>query len=75
MDERMNFKAAAPDVYKTMLGMHQYLEKCGIEGPALEWTEAVTRLTEGSVPDHVCRLVREQFNERELANLTLVQRA
>ena len=40
------------------------------ERAALEWTEAVTRITEG-VPDEVYRLVREHFSEAELANLTL----
>ena len=41
------------------------------ERAALEWTEAVTLLTEGFVPDEVYRLAREQFSEAELANLTL----
>lgn len=41
------------------------------ERAALEWTEAVTLLTEGFVPDEVYRVAREQFNESELANLTL----
>jgi AhpD family alkylhydroperoxidase len=41
------------------------------ERAALEWTEAVTLLTEGFVPDEVYRTAREQFDEAELANLTL----
>jgi AhpD family alkylhydroperoxidase len=41
------------------------------ERAALEWTEAVTLLTEGFVPDEVYNAARAQFNERELANLTL----
>ena len=41
------------------------------ERAALEWTEAVTRVTEGHVPDEVYRSVREHFSEEELANLTL----
>lgn len=41
------------------------------ERAALEWTEAVTLVTEGFVPDAVYGTAREQFNERELANLTL----
>jgi AhpD family alkylhydroperoxidase len=41
------------------------------ERAALEWTEAVTLVTEGFVPDVVYGTAREQFNERELANLTL----
>ena len=41
------------------------------ERAALEWTEAVTLVTEGHVPDAVFERAREQFNEEELANLTL----
>ena len=41
------------------------------ERAALEWTEAVTRVTDGHVPDEVFRSVREHFSEEELANLTL----
>jgi AhpD family alkylhydroperoxidase len=125
MQGRLNYAKAAPGVYKTMLGVHEYLENCGLEPElmnlvwlrasqinhcaycvdmhwkdlraagapeqklymlnawrewdgysdreraALEWTEAVTLLTEGFVPDEVYRVAREQFNERELSNLTL----
>ena len=41
------------------------------ERAALEWTEAVTVLTDGFVPDEVYENAREQFSEAELANLTL----
>ncbi len=41
------------------------------ERAALEWTEALTLITEGHVPDEVFRSVREHFSEEELANLTL----
>jgi AhpD family alkylhydroperoxidase len=41
------------------------------ERAALEWTEALTLLTVGFVPDEVYRIAREQFSEAELANLTL----
>jgi AhpD family alkylhydroperoxidase len=41
------------------------------ERAALEWTEAVTLVTEGHVPDEVYERVRGQFEEVELANLTL----
>ena len=41
------------------------------ERAALAWTEAVTLVTEGHVPDAVYDLARTQFDERELANLTL----
>ena len=42
------------------------------ERAALEWTEAVTLITNGHVPDHVYETVRAMFNDRDLANLTLV---
>jgi AhpD family alkylhydroperoxidase len=41
------------------------------ERAALAWTEAVTRVAETHVPDDVYELVRAQFSETELANLTL----
>jgi AhpD family alkylhydroperoxidase len=41
------------------------------ERAALAWTEAVTLVTEGHVPDDVFAQAREQFSETELANLTL----
>jgi len=41
------------------------------ERAALEWTEAVTKITEGHVPDEVYERVRAQFSEKELADLTL----
>jgi AhpD family alkylhydroperoxidase len=41
------------------------------ERAALAWTEAVTFITEGHVPDAVYAQAREQFTEAELANLTL----
>ena len=41
------------------------------ERAALEWTEAVTLVTDGFVPDEVFQLARAQFSEAELANLTL----
>lgn len=41
------------------------------ERAALEWTEAVTLVSETNVPDEVYRIARQQFDDRELANLTL----
>jgi AhpD family alkylhydroperoxidase len=41
------------------------------ERAALAWTEAVTRVADGRVPDEVYRTAREQFSEAELAHLTL----
>ena len=42
------------------------------ERAALEWTEAVTNITAGHVPDAVYDAVRSHFSEKELADLTWV---
>jgi AhpD family alkylhydroperoxidase len=39
------------------------------ERAALEWTEAVTLITDGHVPDDVYERVRAHFSETELVNL------
>jgi AhpD family alkylhydroperoxidase len=41
------------------------------ERAALEWTEALTRVSENHVPDEVYERVRKHFNEDELLNLSL----
>jgi AhpD family alkylhydroperoxidase len=41
------------------------------ERAALEWTEALTLVTEGHVPDEVYERVREQFSEDQLTHLSL----
>lgn len=41
------------------------------ERAALDWTEAVTLVAAGHVPDTVYERVREQFSEKELVDLTL----
>jgi AhpD family alkylhydroperoxidase len=41
------------------------------ERAALEWTEALTLISESHVPDDVFERVREQFSEDELAHLSL----
>jgi AhpD family alkylhydroperoxidase len=41
------------------------------ERAALAWTEAVTLVAQGHVPDEVYALARSQFSEQELADLTL----
>lgn len=41
------------------------------ERAALAWTEALTLLSEGNVPDEVFTLARAQFSEEELVKLTL----
>jgi AhpD family alkylhydroperoxidase len=41
------------------------------ERAALEWTEAVTLVSEGHVPGEVYERVREHFDEKELVDLTM----
>ena len=41
------------------------------ERAALAWTEAVTLVTDGHVPDEVYQAARRQFSDAELAHLTL----
>jgi AhpD family alkylhydroperoxidase len=41
------------------------------ERAALEWTEALTLVREGHVPDEVYERVRPEFSEDELAHLSL----
>jgi AhpD family alkylhydroperoxidase len=41
------------------------------ERAALAWTESVTNVREGHVPDEVYERVRKSFTEKELADLTL----
>ena len=41
------------------------------ERAALEWTEAVTLVSQNHVPDELYERVRKQFTEAELINLTL----
>ncbi|HUJ28638.1 MAG TPA: carboxymuconolactone decarboxylase family protein [Myxococcales bacterium] len=40
------------------------------ERAALEWTEVVTRLPEGGIPDDVYQRVSAHFSEKELSDLT-----
>lgn len=40
------------------------------ERAALAWTEAVTRVTDGHVPDEVYEATKQRFTEEELVNLT-----
>ncbi len=41
------------------------------ERAALRWTEAVTRVHEGHVPDEIYAEVRRHFSEKELVDLTM----
>ena len=40
------------------------------ERAALDWTEALTNVTDGHVPDSVYEAVRGHFSDKELADLT-----
>ena len=40
------------------------------ERAALAWTEAVTLITDGHVPDDVFDMVSRQFSEKEIVDLT-----
>jgi AhpD family alkylhydroperoxidase len=42
----------------------------GRERAALAWTEAVTLVTDGHVPDAVYEAARQEFGEKELVDLT-----
>jgi AhpD family alkylhydroperoxidase len=42
------------------------------ERAALEWTEAITRVSETHVPDEIYEEVKKYFNEKEIMDLTIV---
>ncbi|AHF84760.1 alkylhydroperoxidase [Rhizobium leguminosarum bv. trifolii WSM1689] len=42
------------------------------ERAALAWTEALTKLSEGGVPDEIYERVRGQLSEKEISDLTFV---
>ena len=125
MEARINILKAGKQAYEAMLGLHTFLQKCGLEESllnlismrasqingcaycldmhwkdlraagegeqrlygldaweespyysgreraALAWTESVTNIREGHVPDEVYEHVRKFFSEKELADLTL----
>lgn len=126
MKPRFNAYTIAPEGYKAMSGLEQYLHNCGLEESlihlvklrasqingcafcldmhwkdlralgedeqrlysldawrecpwysdreraALAWTEALTLVTNGHVPDHIYEQVQPHFSEKELTDLTLV---
>lgn len=41
------------------------------ERAALEWAEAVTKITNGDVPDEVYAIANQEFSEEDLIDLTL----
>jgi len=125
MQQRIDALKAAPDAYKAMVSLENYLRQSGLESSllnlvrmrasqingcaycidmhskdaraageteqrlyeldawretpfysdreraALAWTEAVTLVNQGHVPDEVYEMAREQFSEKELVDLTV----
>jgi alkylhydroperoxidase family enzyme len=63
--------AAARAWFKEKLGPLARFEVLGLRVAALAWTEAVTSLREGSVPDDVFEFARSEFSEQELVKLTI----
>ncbi len=124
MQERINAAKVAPEGYRALLHLENYVRQSGLEAPLLElvrmrssqingcaycldmhskdaraageteqrlygldawreapyytereraalaWTEAVTLVHQGHVPDDVYDLARRQFSEKELVDLT-----
>ena len=65
---------AAGETEQRLYGLNAWRETpyySARERAALEWTEALTLVTEGHVPDEVYERVRQQFSEDELAHLSL----
>jgi alkylhydroperoxidase family enzyme len=42
------------------------------ERAALEWTESLTLVSETHVPDETFEVVKKQFSEKEIADLTII---
>src|SRR3954466_4146413 len=65
---------AAGETEQRLYGLNAWRETpyySARERAALEWTEALTLVTEGHVPDDVYERVREHFSEEELLHLSL----
>jgi AhpD family alkylhydroperoxidase len=65
---------AAGEIEQRLYGLNAWRETAyysARERAALEWTEALTLITEGHVPDDVYERVRQEFSEDELAHLSL----
>ena len=65
---------AAGETEQRLYGLNAWRETpyySARERAALEWTEALTLVTEGHVPDEVFERVRQEFSEDELAHLSL----
>ena len=65
---------AAGETEQRLYGLNAWRETpyySARERAALEWTEALTLVAEGHVPDDVYERVRAEFSEDELAHLSL----
>jgi AhpD family alkylhydroperoxidase len=65
---------AAGETEQRLYGLNAWRETpyySARERAALDWTEALTLVTEGHVPDAVYDRVRQEFSEDELAHLSL----
>src|SRR4051812_39197224 len=65
---------AAGETEQRLYGLNAWRETpyySARERAALEWTEALTLVTEGHVPDDVYECVRQEFSEDQLAHLSL----
>jgi len=65
---------AAGDTEQRLYGLNAWRKTpyySARERAALEWTEALTLITEGHVPDDMYERVRQEFSEDELAHLSL----
>jgi AhpD family alkylhydroperoxidase len=65
---------AAGETEQRLYGLNAWRETpyySARERAALEWTEALTLVTEGHVPDEMYERVRQEFSEDELAHLSL----
>jgi len=65
---------AAGETEQRLYGLNAWRETpyySARERAALDWTEALTLVTEGHVPDEVYERVRGEFSDDELAHLSL----
>jgi AhpD family alkylhydroperoxidase len=74
LDRHSKDARAAGETEQRLYGLNAWRETpyySARERAALDWTEALTLITEGHVPDEVYDRVRQEFSEDELAHLSL----
>ena len=71
MKPRMDYFRASPKGMQSMRALQAHANARERERAALAWTEAVTRIGGGHVPDELYAATREHFTEEELVDLTL----